>query len=150
MEPLEKWNDEYKAIDDVPKCPQEDFGSEDCLRLNVYVPYEVCSYQILSFSFNWRIFLISQYGAQKTNLPVFVYFHHGSYVFGSASRAEYGPDFLLDHDIILVMGNYRIGALGFLSTEDEVCPGNFGLKDQVMILKWVRENIKQFGGDPER
>lgn len=48
------------------------------------------------------------------------------------------------------MGNYRIGALGFLSTEDENSPGNFGLKDQVMILKWVHENIKQFGGDPER
>lgn len=91
-----------------------------------------------------------QHGEKKSNLPVFVYHHYGSYVFGSASRAEYGPDFLIDHDIILVMGNYRIGALGFLSTEDEICPGNFGLKDQVMILKWVNENIKQFGGDPER
>ena len=84
------------------------------------------------------------------NLPVFVYFHDGSYVFGSASRSEYGPDFLLDDNMILVTGNYRIGALGFLSTEDENCPGNFGLKDQVMILKWVRENIEQFGGGRDR
>lgn len=69
---------------------------------------------------------------------------------GSGSKKLYGPDHLLDQDIILVAANYRVGPLGFLSTEDENCPGNFGLKDQVMVLKWVRDNIKQFGGDPQR
>lgn len=69
---------------------------------------------------------------------------------GSGFRMMYGPDHLLDKDVILVTANYRLGALGFLSTGDENCPGNFGLKDQVMILKWIRDNIKQFGGDPQR
>lgn len=39
--------------------------------------------------------------------------------------------------------------LGFLSTEDEAAPGNFGLKDQVMALRWIKDNIKHFGGNPE-
>lgn len=79
-----------------------------------------------------------------------VWHHHGSFLFGTAQRSNYAPDFLLDEDIILVAGNYRIGALGFLSTEDEVAPGNFGFKDQSMILKWVHDNIERFGGDPNR
>lgn len=68
----------------------------------------------------------------------------------SGSGSMFGPDHFLDHDVIFVTANYRLGPLGFLSTEDENCPGNFGLKDQVMVLKWIRQNIKQFGGDPER
>lgn len=89
-------------------------------------------------------------GIEKSKLPVLVQNHHGSFLFGTASRSAYAPDFLLDEDIIFVAGNYRIGALGFLSTEDENAPGNFGLKDQVMILKWVRDNIERFGGDANR
>lgn len=74
----------------------------------------------------------------------------GGFMCGSGFRKMYGPDHLLDQDVILVTANYRLGPLGFLSTEDEHCPGNFGLKDQVMVLKWVRDNIKQFGGNPKR
>lgn len=81
---------------------------------------------------------------------MYILHHHGSFLFGTAQRSNYPPDYLLDEDIILVAGNYRIGALGFLSTEDENAPGNFGLKDQVMIFKWVRDNIERFGGDPNR
>lgn len=77
-----------------------------------------------------------------------VFFHGGGFVCGAGSSHE--PDYLLDHDVILVTANYRLGPLGFLSTEDEHCPGNFGLKDQVMVLKWVQKNIQQFGGDPKR
>lgn len=79
-----------------------------------------------------------------------VHIHGGGFFGGSGNRAIVGPDHFLDHDVILVTGNYRLGVLGFLSTEDANCPGNFGLKDQVMILKWVQENIKQFGGNPNR
>ena len=66
-----------------------------------------------------------------------------------AGHSIYGPGYLLDHDIILVTGNYRLGILGFLSTEDEHCPGNFGFKDFNMILKWVQNNIDKFGGDKD-
>lgn len=54
---------------------------------------------------------------------------------------------MLDHEIVYVAANYRLGPLGFLSSEQEDCPGNFGLKDQVQVLRWIRDNIKAFGGD---
>lgn len=59
----------------------------------------------------------------------------------------YGHEHLLDHDVILVTGNYRVGPLGFLSTEDKNSPGNFAFKDQSFILQWIQENIEHFGGD---
>lgn len=80
-------------------------------------------------------------------MPVLVWFHGGSWIVGSGGVSEYGPQYFLDHDVILVTGNYRLGALGFLSTEDENCSGNFGLKDQMTILEWVQQNIDKFGGD---
>lgn len=62
----------------------------------------------------------------------------------------YGPDYILQKDVILVTFNYRLGALGFLSLDDESLgvPGNAGLKDQNLALKWVQSNIEKFGGDP--
>lgn len=54
----------------------------------------------------------------------------------------------MDEDVIIVSINSRLGVFGFLSTGDEVIPGNNGLKDQVNALKWVKENIEKFGGDP--
>jgi carboxylesterase type B len=53
----------------------------------------------------------------------------------------YGPDFFVNAGVILVTLNYRLGALGFLSTGDSAAQGNYGLKDIVMSLRWVRENI---------
>lgn len=62
----------------------------------------------------------------------------------------YGQDvFMKQQDVILVTINYRLGILGFLSTEDKVLPGNFGLKDQVEALKWVQRNIHAFNGDKD-
>ena len=46
--------------------------------------------------------------------------------------------------------NYRLGALGFMSTNDDVIPGNMGLWDQNMALKWVQDNIEDYGGDPKK
>lgn len=63
---------------------------------------------------------------------------------GAGIKSFYGPDYLLDHDVIYIGTNYRVGPLGFLSTGDDNCPGNFGLKDQVMALRWIKENIGKF------
>lgn len=79
--------------------------------------------------------------------PVMVWFHGDGWMAGHGGISLYGPEYLLEHDVILVTGNYRLGPLGFLSTEDKHCPGNFGLKDQSLILKWVRQNIENFNGD---
>lgn len=64
----------------------------------------------------------------------------------------FGPDYLLQKDVVVVTFNYRYGTIGFLSLSDPKLgiPGNVGLKDQHFALKWVHRNIANFGGDPER
>lgn len=68
---------------------------------------------------------------------------------GSGNDDFYGPEFLIKKGVILVTINYRLGALGYLSLGTEDIPGNAGMKDQVAALRWVKKNIKNFGGDPE-
>lgn len=123
--------------DKVIVCPQKEIffrgneyrGQEDCLYLNVYVP---------------------MHSKGTRPLPVMFFIHGGLFSSGDGGQTLYGPDFLLDEDVILVSGNYRLGALGFLSTFTGEFSGNFGLKDQSMMLQWIQRNIAQFGGDPQR
>ncbi|XP_063379372.1 esterase FE4-like [Cydia fagiglandana] len=98
-------------------------GSEDCLFLNVFTK--------------------SLHG----RTPVMVYIHGGAYISGSGN--EFGPKFLVKQDVVLVTLNYRLEVLGFLSVETPEVPGNAGMKDQVAALKWIKENIAKFGGDPD-
>lgn len=81
-------------------------------------------------------------------LPVLVYIHGGAFAFSSGN--DYGPKYFMDQNVILVTFNYRLGALGFLNVGDDAYPGNLGMKDQVMALRWIRDNIYAFGGDPNR
>ena len=87
---------------------------------------------------------------EKALLPVMVWIHGGGFQAGSSRPTSYGPSHLLDKNIVLVSMNYRLGIFGFLSTGDSVAPGNFGLKDQVLALKWVQQHIKSFGGNPKK
>lgn len=103
-------------------------GEEDCLFLNVY-------------TLNINPF---------RPLPVMFYIHGGFFVMGSGNDDFYGPDYLINHNIVLVTINYRLGVLGFLSANIEETAGNAGLKDQIAALKWVQKNIRNFGGDPSR
>ncbi|XP_046417200.1 venom carboxylesterase-6-like [Neodiprion fabricii] len=100
--------------------------SEDCLYLNIYTP------------------VMKSTKASK-RLPVIFFIPGGA--FRSGSGGMYGPQYLLDRDVVLVTINYRLGPLGFLSTEDDTVPGNLGLKDQVAALRWVQDYIEYFGGD---
>uniref|UniRef100_A0A182M0X3 Carboxylic ester hydrolase n=1 Tax=Anopheles culicifacies TaxID=139723 RepID=A0A182M0X3_9DIPT len=83
--------------------------------------------------------------------PVMLWIHGGAFMRGSSGTEMYGPDYLIQKDIVLVTFNYRIGAFGFLSFDSKelAIPGNGGLKDQSMALRWVRDNIANFGGDPD-
>lgn len=76
------------------------------------------------------------------------YIHGGGYFFGGSSG--FGPDFLINENVILVTINYRLGPLGFLSLGTPEYSGNMGMKDQVIALEWVKNNIEQFGGDKQR
>ena len=104
-------------------------GVEDCLFLNVYVPKKAIDDQDLK-------------------LPVMVFIHGGSLITGSGNFRDYGPLHFMDKNVILVTINYRLGPFGFFFMGDEMVSGNAGLKDQVMALQWVQDNIQSFGGDP--
>lgn len=101
-------------------------GNEDCLVLNVYTPSLI------------------------ENLPVMFYIHGGGYNQGSSDEMIFGPDFLIDENVIIVTINYRLGVFGFMSLGTEKYPGNIGLRDQIHALKWVNKNIHSFGGDNKR
>ncbi|XP_011632726.1 neuroligin-3-like isoform X2 [Pogonomyrmex barbatus] len=79
---------------------------------------------------------------------VMVWIHGGAYLEGNGNDTHYRPDYLMAKDIILISVNYRLGALGFLNLDHKVASGNQGLKDQIAALKWIKENIEVFGGDP--
>lgn len=79
-----------------------------------------------------------------------VWIYGGAFTDGNSTYYSYGPDYLLEQEVIFVSFNYRLGIFGFMSTEDLACPGNIGLKDQVLALTWVKRNIERFGGNPRR
>ncbi|RZC33705.1 COesterase and/or Abhydrolase 3 domain containing protein, partial [Asbolus verrucosus] len=132
--PVNPWNGIWKA-QTIYKCmqynqytpPGQDFviGDEDCLYLNIYTP-------ILD---------------QKAKFDVIVYIHGGAFMFNWAGL--HGPEYILDKDVVYINFNYRLGPLGFLSTEDDVVPGNNGMKDQILALQWIKKHIKHFGGNPD-
>ena len=69
---------------------------------------------------------------------------------GSASRQVYGFHHFMDKDVVMVSINYRLAVLGGLYLDKDHVPGNQGLRDQILALQWVQENIDKFGGDKDR
>lgn len=99
-------------------------GSEDCLYLNINTPT-----------------------LQNEKLPVLIWIYGGAFKFGTASNGYYDPGRFIEENVIVVTINYRMGALGFLATNTEHAPGNVGMKDIVIGLRWIKKNIHFFGGD---
>uniref|UniRef100_A0A3B5B7W6 Neuroligin-4, X-linked-like n=1 Tax=Stegastes partitus TaxID=144197 RepID=A0A3B5B7W6_9TELE len=114
--------------------------SEDCLYLNIYVPTEEGEWT------QWVGTDIHEEGGQR---PVMVYVHGGSYTEGTGNMMD-GSVLASYGNVIVITLNYRLGVLGFLSTGDQAAKGNYGLLDQIQALRWVKENIAAFGGDPSR
>ncbi|XP_023933659.1 liver carboxylesterase isoform X3 [Lingula anatina] len=109
---------------------QHNFTSEDCLFLDIYVPRNLKKWV----------------NPAELKLPVMVYFHGGGFQQGSSMM--YGGHWLaMEGDVIIVVVNYRLGVLGFLSSEYANMGGNFGLLDQLRSLEWLKDNIGHFGGD---
>ena len=106
--------------------------SEDCLYLNIWAP------------------------EKASKLPVIVWFHGGGYYGGTAAQPGFNGANLAKHGAIVVTLNYRLGILGFfahpeLSAESpDRASGNQGILDQIAALRWVKNNIAAFGGDPAR
>lgn len=77
-----------------------------------------------------------------------VYIHGGNFYAGDAK--SYPPHYLLEKDIVYVAIQYRLGPLGFLSTNSIDIPGNAGFRDVILALKWIQKYIQNFGGDPAK
>ncbi|XP_046590304.1 esterase E4-like [Neodiprion lecontei] len=136
--PPDPWNGTIDSNHESEQCIQfepliyeDTTGNEDCLYLNIYTPP-------LSTSNNIK------------QLPVMVYIFGGRFELGNITSTRCDPRFILDRNVILVVPSYRLGVLGFLTTGDEVLPGNYGLKDMVQALKWIQDNVQYFGGDANR
>ena len=132
--PKTKWNGIKDGSKEGSPCLQlnpfnepEVIGSEDCLWLNVYTTNTTPNLK-----------------------PVLVWIYGGGFSAGTASKQAYSPEYMMDHDIVMVSIQYRVGPYGFLSTGDEAAPGNYGLLDQNLALKWIQQNIAKFGGDPNQ
>ena len=143
-QPVEKWEGVRKATEYGPNPMQEalfgdmNFGtkvnSEDCLYLNIWTPAKT----------------------MKEHLPVLIYFNGGGLMAGSGSEPRYAGDAMARKGIISITANYREGIFGFfahpqLSKETSYKgSGNYGFMDQVAAIRWVKDNIEAFGGDPNR
>jgi para-nitrobenzyl esterase len=80
--------------------------------------------------------------------PVLVWFHGGAFLTGSSAMATYdGATLAAEGDVVVVSANYRLGALGYAPVAGHA---NLGVLDQIHALLWVRDNISEFGGDPEQ
>jgi para-nitrobenzyl esterase len=107
-------------------------GSEDCLYLNVWTP-------------EWPA---------RSRSAVMVWFHGGGNFAGAASDPIFDGESLARHGVVLVTAQYRLGVFGFLAhpgltrESPHHVSGNYGLLDQIAALRWVRDNISKFGGDP--
>ncbi len=139
------WTEIVDAHDFGPVCPQPvepripiDLGApqgEDCLTLNIWASSDTAA------------------GDAK---PVLVWVHGGAYIIGSASQPLYDGRILAGSgDAIVVNVTYRVGAFGFLdlssfSSARRRFDSNLGLRDVLAALRWVRDNIAAFGGDPDR
>jgi para-nitrobenzyl esterase len=150
VKPPAPWADEYPALAYGANCPQtlhpwtaieqtflfdwdDGWQSEDMLKLNIWTP------------------------GLKGRLPVMVYFHGGGYSFGSSYElpSHEGAQMARHHNVVQVSVNHRLNILGFFDVAEIGGAGyedsaNVGMTDLVAALRWIRENIENFGGDPDR
>src|SRR4051812_2453968 len=135
-QPVIAWKGIREALTLPPACMQTGIAepiSEDCLYLNLWAPAK------------------AKAGAK---LPVIVYIYGGGFSRGSASSPVVAGAHLAAKGVIYVAGNYRVGPFGFLAHPDldkenpHNASGDYGLLDQLAVLKWVHANIARFGGDP--
>ncbi|MDW6094524.1 carboxylesterase family protein [Vibrio rhizosphaerae] len=143
-QPVNAWDGVLQATDYGSDCMQEPFPgdaaplsgklSEDCLFLNVWQPAE----------------------PSRTLHPVMVWIHGGGFVNGGSSATNYDGTSFAKNGIVMVSINYRLGRFGFFAhpaltaAHEDPALGNYGLMDQIAALKWVKDNIAHFGGDPNQ
>lgn len=139
-QPVKPWEDVRDATKDCADCPQRAWPgataiqSEDCLFLNVWKPASA---------------------NKDSKLPVMVWIHGGGFTGGSGSGAGSAGTSFAKQGVVLTTINYRLGRLGHFAhpalrqEHPEEWKGSYAYMDQIAALKWIKENIAAFGGDPE-
>ncbi|GIY25234.1 acetylcholinesterase-1 [Caerostris darwini] len=138
-EPVEPWHDSLSVEHKPAPCMQYSTSNysfmpvtkptEDCLFLNVWTPVKTCG----------------------EPLPVMVWIHGGAFAFGSSDLDVYDGSVLASYgDAVVVSMNYRLGIFGFIDAGTKDAPGNVGLHDQSLAMRWIKDNVHHFGGDPDR
>lgn len=129
--PRTPWNSTLKAKKYSLRCPEKltlsknrNIDLEDCLSICVYTK--------------------NIHG----KLPIMFYIYGGGFANGTAK--EFPPGYLLEKDIVLIVPQYRVGALGWLSTNSKEIPGNAAFMDLIAALEWVQKYASHFGGDPKQ
>jgi acetyl esterase/lipase len=123
-------------------CPSPPRCSEDCLYLNIWTPYLPQPDQ-------------KEPTKKKKGKAVLVWIHGGGFTSGTGSDTAFDGGALASRgDVVLITLNYRLSTLGFLalsspSSDTPLLGGNFGLADQITALRWIREHVEDFGGDPD-
>ncbi|XP_062598067.1 bile salt-activated lipase-like [Saccostrea cucullata] len=133
-QPYGSWNRTLDATKIGPACLQSftrarafhNYFSEDCLQLNIYVPYNI---------------------TQDMKRSVMVFIHGGAYMAGSGFSHD-GSRIATHGNVIVVTINYRLGMFGFPSLQNSGVVENLGLWDQILALQWIKDNIDDYGGDP--
>ncbi|XP_053614727.1 esterase E4-like [Plodia interpunctella] len=131
------WEETYEARENKPTClqlssrmrlgePYGISGSEDCLYISVFTP------------------------DLKGSKPIVVFDYNDNFRTGFNGTETYAPVFFMEEDVIVVTISHRLGILGYLTSDDEVIKGNNGLRDFILGLEWIKDNIERFGGDPSR
>ncbi|EDO32233.1 predicted protein, partial [Nematostella vectensis] len=117
-------------MNSAPHYLDSDSISEYCLNLNVFVPNT------------------TEFRNESASYPVMVWVQGGAFIMGTSARQSDASLLATEGEIVVVSINYRLGALGFLSTGEDGLNGNFGMLDVIEALRWVQNNIESFGGNP--
>ncbi len=139
-QPRKTWSEPLSCLKNGNVCPQDSlrfpvYGQmgEDCLNLNIWTPEKPAG-----------------------RCTVMVWLHGGGFSTGAGSLPIYDGSYFASQGAVVVTLNYRLNVLGYLahpeltSESGNGCSGNYGMMDQIFALKWIKENIAGFGGDPDR
>ncbi|KAI2811296.1 hypothetical protein BLOT_002470 [Blomia tropicalis] len=156
--PIKSWKKTYRAVHQPPICYQRDWKegfkptSYEIVRELVKMDSSVLNYYETHKSEDCLyLSIFTRTGADLSmkNRTVLVWIHGGAFISGTSSFPfqDYPSLIANDPNLVVVAINYRLNVFGFITSGDKLLSGNYGLKDQIVALQWVKENIGAFGGN---